>query len=431
MFLENMDKERFNSFIDNHYLGHFLQTSEWGEFKSLHEWNMHRVGFEKNGEIVACSLLLSRNIPGLNKKILYAPRGFVLNYGDKDILKQFTESIKKFGKKIGAIFVRIDPYVKRIDRDLDGKVIEGGLNNNYIIESLTDLDFIHKGFDLNFDGVQPRFSMRLDITDNIENVFKSFHSKTRYNIRVAERKGIEILEGNKEDLKRFEEIMRVTGDRDGFITRPLSYFNEMYDILVPKNRMKLFLAKFNIDKGIENLKEELLTEKSNLDRYREQLKESDDENKTDKLNNKIDNSLKRIEKLEEEVSNLEKEKIENPEGIIISGTILMLTGDKAWYLYGASDNSYRNLMPNHLIQWEMIKYSKEQGCSLYDFRGISGDLSEDNHLYGLYKFKKGFNPEFTEYIGEFDLILNKTLYYAWEVMIPKFKKIRRKFIKRR
>ena len=70
------------------------------------------------------------------------------------------------------------------------------------------------------------------------------------------------------------------------------------------------------------------------------------------------------------------------EGEAIAGTIAVHFGDKVWYLYGASSNSHRNLMPNYLLQWEMIRWAVETGCRLYDFRGISGDLSEENHLYG-------------------------------------------------
>lgn len=100
------------------------------------------------------------------------------------------------------------------------------------------------------------------------------------------------------------------------------------------------------------------------------------------------------------------------EGQPIAGTLAIWFGDKVWYLYGASSNAHRNLMPNYLLQWNMIQWAVEKGCRVYDFRGISGDLSEDNPLYGLYKFKKGFNGDFTEFVGEMDLILNKFMYTA-------------------
>ena len=93
------------------------------------------------------------------------------------------------------------------------------------------------------------------------------------------------------------------------------------------------------------------------------------------------------------------------DGRPIAGTIAIRFAGKVWYLYGASSNADRNLMPNYLLQWEMIRWALDSGCFLYDFRGVSGDLSPDNPLYGLYRFKKGFTGEFTEFLGEYDYVL--------------------------
>ena len=92
------------------------------------------------------------------------------------------------------------------------------------------------------------------------------------------------------------------------------------------------------------------------------------------------------------------------DGRPIAGTIAIAYGDKVWYLYGASSNADRNAMPNYLLQMEMIKWAIERNARVYDFRGVSGDISEDNPLYGLYRFKKGFNGEFTEFIGEMSIV---------------------------
>lgn len=114
------------------------------------------------------------------------------------------------------------------------------------------------------------------------------------------------------------------------------------------------------------------------------------------------------------------------DGKIISGTIAIKYGDKVWYLYGASSNSYRNVMPNYLLQWEMIKWSIEEKCNIYDFRGVSGDLNEDNPLYGLYRFKKGFSGEFTEFVGDIDYTFNPLMKFIVEKGEPVFRKVRRK-----
>ncbi len=111
------------------------------------------------------------------------------------------------------------------------------------------------------------------------------------------------------------------------------------------------------------------------------------------------------------------------DGKMIAGTIAILYGDKVWYLYGASSNNDRKAMPNYLLQWEMIRWSIEEGCKIYDFRGVSGDISPDNPLYGLYRFKKRFGGDFVEFVGEYELpvkplvgkIINKSLHIAIEL----------------
>ena len=111
------------------------------------------------------------------------------------------------------------------------------------------------------------------------------------------------------------------------------------------------------------------------------------------------------------------------DGKMIAGTIAILYGDKVWYLYGASSNDNRKAMPNYLLQWEMMRWSIEAGCKIYDFRGVSGDISEDNPLYGLYRFKKRFGGDFVEFVGEYELplkpfigkIVDKSLHIAIEL----------------
>ena len=111
------------------------------------------------------------------------------------------------------------------------------------------------------------------------------------------------------------------------------------------------------------------------------------------------------------------------DGKMIAGTIAILYGDKVWYLYGASSNEHRKAMPNYLLQWEMIRWAIEEKCRIYDFRGVSGDISPDNPLYGLYRFKKRFNGDFVEFVGEYELpvkpligkIINKSLHLGIEL----------------
>ncbi len=108
----------------------------------------------------------------------------------------------------------------------------------------------------------------------------------------------------------------------------------------------------------------------------------------------------------------------------IAGTLAIWYGDKVWYLYGASSNEHRNLMPNYMLQWNMIEWAVEQGCRLYDFRGVPGRVGEDHPLYGLYKFKLGFGGDYVEFVGEMDLVLNKPVNWLINTAKPIFMRLR-------
>ena len=148
---------------------------------------------------------------------------------------------------------------------------------------------------------------------------------------MAQKKGIEIIEGTREDLKTFESIMRVTGERDGFLTRPLTYFEDMYDTLAPSGMCKLYLAKLNTEQALTSIKQELnLTEKS-IQNLQVQLDNEElTEKKRIKLQNKLEPELNKQKNLIQQQEELKKLYDQHPEGITMSGIITTYFGNKSW-----------------------------------------------------------------------------------------------------
>jgi len=342
-FILNKDPAEFTEYIRANN-GNFLQTLEWARVKE--DWDNLFFVIKDRGAVKGAGSILVRALPVVGKNFMYCPRGPVMDYTDRELLRFFVARMRELAKKYNAIMLKIDPDIEAArQEEIDGLFSSG---------------FRRKPLTLNFEGIQPRFVSRLDITRNLEEVMDGFHHKTRYNIRLAERKGVTVRIGERDDLQRFHEIMEETGTRDKFVVRSLAYFQRMFDILVPPGYMRLYLAEY--------------------------------------------------------------------EGQVLAGAISLVFGSKCWYLYGASSNTHRNLMPNYLLQWEMIRWAKSERCTIYDFRGISGDLDPSNPLYGLYRFKKGFNGSYTEFAGEFDLVFDPLMYKLWDVGIPLMKKIRSKLI---
>jgi len=228
---------------------------------------------------------------------------------------------------------------------------------------LAAASFKPSGSESGFGGVQPRYVFRLDVTPTEQQLLEAMEGKTRYNIHLAERKGVSVRTAqDKTDLRFFYDILKETADRDQFLIRNFSYFERMWDLFVSRGAARIFLADYR--------------------------------------------------------------------GQAIAGTLAFRCGGRVWYLYGASSNRFRNVMPNHLLQWTMIRWAKEQGCNLYDFRGVPGSADLDDHLAGLYRFKKGFAAAFTEFIGEYDLILAPTWYFLWTRVLPAYQQVTRRLLRR-
>lgn len=332
------DEEEYTRFLESNERCNFQQSLEWANVKT--SWKKEVILAEDSSKKIIGSLMVwIRKIP-IFGNIMYSSRGPVCDIHNIEVLKQLTEGAKLLAKKYDAIVLRIEPDIKSDDTSFRNIMLE--------------LGYSIKDDAKNFrEEIQPRYVFRLDTKGKTEDeIFKNFHSKTRYNIRLATKKGVTVKEGTREDLKDFHKIMVTTGIRDGFITRPLEYFERMYDCLGPEH-MKILMAYYD--------------------------------------------------------------------GKPISGVIPIMYGNKTWYLYGASSNEHRNLMPNYLLQWEMIKIALSRKSDIYDLRGVPGIADNSN---GLFRFKKGFGAEYTEFIGEVYIPFKPFTYKMYKVSEKIFRNVR-------
>ena len=338
------ERERFNAFIRSSPRGHILQSYEWGEVKAATGWEPLRLVVEREkpgGEIVAAVSVLKRRLPGLPYSIFYAPRGPAAELEKEEEFSFLLRALRETARKHRAIFLKIDPDLPAEDEKA-----------RCCLESF---GFRPAKAESGFEGVQPRFVFRLDISPSEEELLANMAGKTRYNLRIAQRRGVTVRQAkNRGELAVFYRILVETAQRDRFLIRNYSYFETLWDCLVERGLAALFLAEY--------------------------------------------------------------------EGEVIAGTLAFIFGDKAWYIYGASSNRHRNVMPNYLLQWEMICWAKRAGCRLYDFRGVPGRVDEQHPLYGLYRFKKGFGGVYTEFIGEHDLVYRPLLYWAWNWGEPLYRR---------
>lgn len=299
---EILDKTSWNKLISSQKMSQFLQSWEWGEFqKSLNReiWRL-----DCGAQIFKHKLLFKKNY-------LYIPRILINNQDN------FFEEIKKIAKQEKSIFIRIESVEK--------------INFNLIP----------------IKQVQPVNTLILDLQKPEEELLKSMHHKTRYNIRLAERKNIQIkkIENKKIGIENFLKLNKETTDRDQFVSHGDNYYRKM----IESDIVELWQAEY--------------------------------------------------------------------QGEILASNIVIVFGDMATYLHGASSSTNRNLMAPHLLQWKIIQNTKSRGFKFYDFWGINPENQDDKNYkkswQGITRFKKGFGGEIINYPGCFDLIIDKFWYLMY------------------
>lgn len=321
--MEIITKEQYDAyeaFVASHPQGGFTQSLRWPLVKS--NWGSEAIlSRDGAGNIRGAMLVLIQKIPYIGTSFLYAPRGPVCDLHDRETLADLLEGVRVLAKRYRAHRFKMDPEVFASDEAFLRLARELGFTRFYGPEG--------------FETIQARFNYRLYLQGRSEEeLFANLTQKTRYNVRLAQKHGVEVRVVGPEYLEEFVRIMQTTGQRDGFNVRPKEYFARMLAGL--GDYVRLYMAFY--------------------------------------------------------------------QGQPVSGAITTNFAGKTCYVYGASDNVARNVMPNYLIQWEMIRWAVQTGCTVYDFQGVSGNLDEHAHMYGLYRFKKGFNGQLDELAGEFDLV---------------------------
>jgi peptidoglycan pentaglycine glycine transferase (the first glycine) len=226
------EKGLWNEFIAGSPAGDLLQSFEWGELKKRSGgWQPIRLAVENEGRIVGAVSILKKRLPRIKKCIFYAPRGPVWEASDARILSCLIEGISQRALAEGAILLKIDPPIP--------------LSHTEVVHSLESVGFSKVADAEGFGGVQPRCVMQLDLTPSIDDVLAGCKPKWRYNIRLAEKKGVIInSDCTKDDLKTFYSILQETAERDRFLIRGYSYYEHMWDTLVSPGYAKLFLAAY-------------------------------------------------------------------------------------------------------------------------------------------------------------------------------------------
>lgn len=405
-FVSDIKKDEYKKFyIDNNAC--FMQSYEWGEFNKVSRNQIpHYVGLKKDGNIICEALLLEKRM--LNLSYFYSPRGFIIDFNDKNLLEEFTNHLKEYIKKKNGIYLKLDPEIEYQEIDENGNKVENGFNNYQVYNNLINLHFKHTGFIKNFENNQPRYTFIIDLNKDLDTLYNNINKSVLKKIKKTYEYDMEFRESN--DIDTFYKLLSITSKKDDFTPYTKEYYKKAYEIM--DGAYKLFELIINPKKLYDKTKTKL-----------EDINKKLAENISSKQLNNLNASKERLIKELQELDNYKE-----LDELVICSQICAVTNNKVWTLYIGNDEIGKNLYAVNRMYWEIIKYSKETNHKYLDLFGTTGDvLNAHKNLGGIHKFKQNFGGRYVEFVGEFDYINKKFLYKILPIVL----KIYRKRLKRK
>ena len=323
---------------------------------------------------VAAAMILKRSIPvgGFAKKmcVLYVPKGPLMDWSDAALRQRVLDDLQVFAKRQGAIFVKIDPDVA-LGTGIPGGEEDALDNGGQAVRS----DLTRRGWLFSSDQIQFRNTVLIDLSPSEDDMLSRMKQKTRYNVRLAEKKGVSVRAGTPADLPMLYRMYAETSVRDGFVIRDETYYQTVWQTFMRSNVGRLESSQVST------------FEPSNFPTCEPIIAEVD--------------------------------------GQPVAAIFLFYFAGRAYYLYGMSRDAQREKMPNHLLQWEAMRRAKAAGCKLYDLWGAPDVFDASDPMWGVFRFKEGLGGRVLRTLGAWDYPASMLLYKLYTQAIPRLLDIMR------
>jgi peptidoglycan pentaglycine glycine transferase (the first glycine) len=342
------DPQTWNALVTSLPNGHLLQSWQWGELKEKYGWKAERLAWRQpSGDVRAAAQVLQRSLslPGVRLSLFYCPKGPVLDWSDSELRQAVLNDLQSLAARRGVMLVKIDPNLPLgvgFPGEPGAEEYPPGVE---VAQELAD-----RGWHNSRQQIQFANTMTLDLDPAEDEILAGMKQKTRYNIRLAARRGVSTRRGELQDLDLIYRMYAETSLRDGFVIRKPGYYEDVWRSFIQADLAQPFLAEVD--------------------------------------------------------------------GEVVAALIAYRFGSTAWYIYGMSRNLHRQIMPNHLLQWEAIRWAKAMGCSTYDFWGAPDSPDAEDRMWGVYRFKLGFGAQLVRMLGAWDYSVRPLLFWGYSSALP-------------
>lgn len=349
--LHEQDWAEWNYRIGHFSGAHILQTSQWGTVKAQYGWQPLAVAWDAgHDQWNAAALVLKKSIKiggfAAPIRMLYVPKGPLLEWQNANLRRLVLDDLQNLTRQQGAMLIKIDPDVPL------GVGIPGQPEaTEYPVNQVIQQELLDRGWRFSNEQVQFRNTVLINLAQPEATLFARLKQKTRYNIRLAEKKGVTVRMGDAADIPLLYRMYAETAVRDHFVIRDLSYYNAVWQTFFQAGMAAPLLAEV--------------------------------------------------------------------EGQVVAAIVVFWFAGRAWYLYGMSTDIHRDKMPNYLLQWQAILRLKASGCQVYDLWGAPNLFQPDDPLWGVYRFKEGFNGQVARWLGAWDYPARPLQYRLYTQILPR------------
>lgn len=410
MELRELTNEEFETFINKFNESSIFQSCEYAFVMNNQAHESLYLGlYDENDELCAASLILIEKLNSF--KYAYAPRGFLIDYKDKELLTSFTNEVKKYLKKKNVIAIKISPIIPKSKYDPKLNVTLNNPEYEDIFENLKELKYYHLGYNNYFESYNPRFIAITELDKDINTYFNKLDDELKNKISTCDLAGIRIYKGNENNLDFIYEQMREKkkGSKE--------YVNDMYNYFSKSHKVDVYFAQLETKTFLVNTQIEYQKQINNCNDITDEIFKNQGKANTEIINKKIqeDNKLAKLKEQLIYATNLLRN---NPNGIIIACAMVIKYHNKLYLTFDGIDETYKHLCPKHLLIWKLIEKYSNEGFKEFELGGITNPTLEENKFQELNDLKLGFNAYSIEYAGDFELITNYPLYSLYRNSSP-------------
>lgn len=394
MDIKEIKPEVFSEYAKKHILKNFFQTKEYGDLMKHSDFSVMYVGAYHKGLIVAASLILYKSI-GPSMKYGYAPRGFLVDFYDNALLKAFTKKIKEFFLMKGFAFIKINPEVTYSVINFDEKSKLVNSRSKDLVLRLKELGYDKLRDNLYFESLLPKYTpvIYLPTYD-----FNNLDNKLISSMKECDLTGVSLISGNEEDIETFYSFV------DDKESKTSTYYKFFYKEFKKSDMVDLLMVNLNYETYVKYLQKQYIFEQENNDSLNRQFQLTPNDSSLYAKKTRSDDVMNRISA---DIALANKRMQENNINEILGAAFVVKYEGRVTIIITGCNKDFQGIDIKTYIFYKIIEEYKKAGYLYLDLYGITADFTDTNPYKTLNDFKLKFRPTVYEYIGEFDLIINK------------------------